>query len=253
MSFNTFQDTSLPDLLTQLHTALEEAYQIVKRLEYQGTTPEAINKRTAEYTAKVASFAMYSEWKSPHNMMGDVLILLNGVADNVKDVGTWVNQMDSKIKGRLDTLEKKADSGVPKVPAVTSAPLSGAVKNYTAVPNQPSQTAKKMPANPLSAHHPSCLVVQIFLSGVLKEQCPYDAKLVAGVNRSLMQHAASKHLCIVSVKWNSNGNCILFTRADQTAQELANHMQVFQHLVGKGRKTETCADEHWYKIQVNDI
>jgi hypothetical protein len=253
VSLNTFQDANSPDLLTQLHTALEEACQIVERLEYQGAAPETINKRTAEYATKVANFATNSEWKSPRDMMGDVLTLLNGVADNIKDVGTRVDQMDNEIKGRLDTLEKKTNGGVPRVPTVASTPLDGSAGNRAAAPSQPSLTTKKAPSNPLSAHHPSRLVVQILPNGIPKEQRPDDAVLVADINKSLMQHTASKHLRVVSVKWNGNGNCILFTRADQTAQELAKHAQVFQHLLGKGRKTETRADERWYKIQVNDI
>ncbi|KAJ6522103.1 Endonuclease/exonuclease/phosphatase, partial [Mycena vulgaris] len=120
-------------------------------------------------------------------------------------------------------------------------------------PQQAPAPPKKVITNPLSAHHPSRLVVQIPPDGVKPEDRPDPMQLTRGINARLAANAAAKHLVVVSTKWNAHGNCIVLTRSDQTAAELAKHADLFKDLISRGRPSIVRVDTKWIKIQVNNV
>ena len=118
---------------------------------------------------------------------------------------------------------------------------------------QDNQKKTKPAANPLNAHHPSRLVIQILPEGIKPEDRPDPNELIQGINNILTAHEDSKHLKVVSTKWNGNGNCVVFTRADQTAAELEKFKDRFVHLITGGRQSIVREDKKWIKIQANGI
>ena len=58
---------------------------------------------------------------------------------------------------------------------------------------------------------------------------------------------------IVSAKWNANGNCVVFTRADQKAADLIQFKDRFIKVVAQGRQAIARVDKKWVKIQVNGV
>ncbi|KAJ6512136.1 Endonuclease/exonuclease/phosphatase, partial [Mycena vitilis] len=146
---------------------------------------------------------------------------------------------------------------MPPTAGTTSTAKNSFASSSVIVPTRkPQQTpapAKKTVENPLSAHHPSRLVVQILPEGVKPDDRPDPLDLVKGINAKLAANEEAKHLVVVSTKWNAHGNCIVLTRSDQTAAELAKHARLFVDLISKGQPTVVREDSKWLKIQVNGV
>ncbi|KAJ7288036.1 hypothetical protein C8J57DRAFT_1047862 [Mycena rebaudengoi] len=111
----------------------------------------------------------------------------------------------------------------------------------------------KVIENPLEAHHPSRLIVQVLPEGLKPEERPDPNELVRGINARLAASNEARHLKVVSTKWNGNGNCVVFTRADQTAKELLKYKNLFVDLIAKNHQTVVLEDLKLLKIQVNRV
>lgn len=257
---NPYDDQDLENLPGQLQTVLGEAQAIIESIQARNGGAVTVTQHTAQLATQIANTVTDGEWRSPRHVMEDVLTMLHGVADSVKDLTTHVNQVEGKIEKRFEALESRLKHSAP------SAPSYAQITAAHSTPSQPKSKGenpqngqeqrgnhKAARANPLEAHHPSRLVVRIIPNGLPKEARPEEDKLVQDINNALQRHSEARHLRVVSVKWNASGNCILFTRADQTAQELVKYAKTFQQLIGQGRPTEARPDQRWYKIQVNDI
>ncbi|KAJ6492978.1 hypothetical protein C8R45DRAFT_787973, partial [Mycena sanguinolenta] len=107
--------------------------------------------------------------------------------------------------------------------------------------------------NPMNAHHPSRLVVQILPNGLKPEERPRDADTIDEINRRLSAIPEAQQLMVVSIKWTHNGNCVLFTRADQSAAELLKLPQAFEDVVAPGHRIKAGQDTKWLKIQVDGV
>ncbi|KAI0948396.1 hypothetical protein AcV7_009152 [Taiwanofungus camphoratus] len=138
-------------------------------------------------------------------------------------------------------------STVTNVRAV-SRPIVPKARN----PATDMKKGKTLPTNPLAAHHPSRLIVEI-QDGAPEGKRPKEAQTVQDINEQLQKYEDSKHIQVVNVKYNPQNNCIVFVRADQQATELIPFANRFTELIAGDRATRVRADRPWYKIQVNGV
>ncbi|KAJ7185249.1 hypothetical protein C8R46DRAFT_875181, partial [Mycena filopes] len=163
---------------------------------------------------------------------------------------------------RLDSVERAIkEQPNPSTPttnnnAPTASYATGPLIHPTRKAQQPTAprlAPKKVVTNPLDAHHPSRLIVQILPEGLAPEERPEPMQLCKEINARLAGDAKAKDMLVVSTKWNTHGNCIVFTREDQTAAELVKHAHLFTDIIGRGKQTVARVDSKWIKIQVNGV
>ncbi|KAJ7693987.1 Endonuclease/exonuclease/phosphatase, partial [Mycena metata] len=161
---------------------------------------------------------------------------------------------------RMDTIERAVKERPQPAPAAQNAstPTNSYATGPTINPTRKTAQQTKLPpkkavTNPLDVHHPSRLIVQVLPEGVKPEDRPDPMQLLKDINTRLAASAEAKHMAVVSTKWNSHGNCIVFTRSDQTAAELATHAKLFVDAIAKDRQTIIHVDSKWIKIQVNGV
>ncbi|KAJ7132897.1 Endonuclease/exonuclease/phosphatase [Mycena crocata] len=164
-----------------------------------------------------------------------------------------IQKMEERLATRMTALEKVVTNSAPAVQqsTATSSHATGPVINPTRKTQTPAQ--KKTISNPLNAHHPSRLIVQVLPEGIKPDERPEHTKLVNTINERLATSQESKHLVVVSVKWNGNGNCIVFTRSDQTAAELKQHANRFVDLIAQGHQYIIREDKKWVKVRVDGV
>ena len=126
--------------------------------------------------------------------------------------------------------------------------------------NQKAQTVNTQPtkisSNPNSSHHPSRLVAQFLPKGIPDTMRPDPSNIVANINTALSHNQASRHLKVVAASFNSQGNLIISTRADQTASDLLKFQEVLQPVLnnlGDSNEVQLREDKKWFKIQVDAV
>ncbi|KAI0941845.1 hypothetical protein AcV7_002418 [Taiwanofungus camphoratus] len=130
----------------------------------------------------------------------------------------------------------------------TARPIIPKPRNATAELSK----GKILPTNPLAAHHPSRLIVEI-QDGLPEGKRSKEAITVQDINERLQKHEDSKHLQVVNIKYNPQNNCIVFVRTDQRATELIPFADRFTDLIAGDQATQVRADRPWYKVQVNGV
>ncbi|KAF9439567.1 hypothetical protein P691DRAFT_769409, partial [Macrolepiota fuliginosa MF-IS2] len=101
----------------------------------------------------------------------------------------------------------------------TSFPKSYANATVEQHPTHPDKTGLSQyrpPTNPNKAHHPSRVVIS-FNEPIPADKRRDEATIVSDINSHLAAQGAPPQLKIIAIKWNSQGNCIAFTRSDQNA------------------------------------
>ncbi|KAJ7862235.1 Endonuclease/exonuclease/phosphatase, partial [Mycena olivaceomarginata] len=120
-------------------------------------------------------------------------------------------------------------------------------------PTKKTPAPPKPVTNPLSAHHPSRLIVQILPGGLKPEERPDAEKLTNHINDRLAADPQASHLKVVSHKWTYNGHCVVLTRADQSAAELIKFQHLFTDAIAPGHQTKAGLDIPWVKIKIDGI
>jgi len=183
-------------------------------------------------------------------------------ADIEKNTRSIMTKMDETLGETRDTKSratKLEESTVRPNPHPTNTNISSrhppnsgtkAPTATTTVVQKPEQAC----ANPSAAHQPSRLIVQIQPDGIREEERKDPQQLVSSINDALSTNARSKHLCVVAAKYNTQGNLVLSTRADQTAAELLKYADTFLPII-RDDKYDVLAneDKKWYKIQVDGM
>ena len=183
---------------------------------------------------------------------------MHGVHQAVQALQDQMAKMSSSIDKRFQKLE---ESVVGKSsPATLHDSIHNPKNQATAARNtKPKQDNKQdkipEPTNsaPTSRHHPSRLVVQVLPDGLPEPERKDPPTMVQQINEALGNHEDSRHMRIVSAKWNANGNCVVFTRADQKAADLIQFQDRFIDIVAQGRQAIARVDKKWVKIQVNGV
>ncbi|TFK97566.1 hypothetical protein BDV98DRAFT_596543 [Pterulicium gracile] len=164
-------------------------------------------------------------------------------------------QTEAQSKAVIEAI--KATPATPAIPPATSyAQAATKVALAKAPVHCPQPPREPVVANPLKAHHPSRLVI------LMKPRLPVDKRpqahrLVQDISQVLQANNKSKALNLVSAKWNEEGNCILFTRADQKATDLEKVVSGFKHFFNPKNKASitisACPDEKWLSLQIGGV
>lgn len=147
----------------------------------------------------------------------------------------------------LTSERQDPDSNKPTNNYATSAPIkpTGTGRGSTAA-------QKKIPINPLAAHHLSRLILEI-TDGPQEEERVNSILAVKLINDRLQRNPNTENLRIVNVKWNAHNNCVISLKADQRAVTLIPHIDNIADIVTGGRNYTARADRPWYKIQLNGV
>jgi hypothetical protein len=187
--------------------------------------------------------------------------LTNRTLGSIKQIEDKTNKTNEK----MDALEKSIQELKPTIQAIQTtshtaprqSPSKPQATTQATTPKtqlaDPTDRDRKTSSNPLNAHHPARLVIQMIPEGISPDERPDPRDLVDQINRRLLENPESRNLVVAAVKWNSHGNCILIMRADQNAKELIKFKDRFIDLITKGRTAEVREDKKWYKVQVNGI
>ena len=99
-------------------------------------------------------------------------------------------------------------------------------------------------------------MVQFSPNGIPAEQRPDPSAIVGSVNEGLTSDPNSRHLKVVAASFNAQGNLILSTRSDQTAEELLKFQNSFLHAltnINNRQEITLHEDKKWFKIQVDGV
>ena len=201
---------------------------------------------------------------------------INPVMKGIADLQAMMHQMNNQLQkpGTQSgppqgnkTLYSSIHAAPNHPPLPATSPSPSPLPKRTTNPPQLSPTNKhktqgqqiqapKTPINPNSSHHPSRLVAQFVPRGVPEDQRPDPSMIVTQVNASLASNEASKHLKVVAASFNTQGNLILSTRADQAASELLRFRDTIAPLlahINNSSEVQLREDKKWYKIQVDAV
>jgi hypothetical protein len=198
---------------------------------------------------------------------------LNPILTGITDIQKLIEQ----VSGKLDKIQTQPSPSPDKSingsihantthsPATeTARPTAKLPYNTTAknaqnktpqVP-QPIKTDSKTPLNPKTSHHPSRLVVQFKPNGIPTEKRPDPSQIVGNINAALALNPQSTHMKVVAANFNNQGNLILSTRSDQTAEELTKFQNSFSHVLADLSNRQEIVireDKKWFKIQIDGV
>ena len=183
---------------------------------------------------------------------------MNDVHQAVKTLQDQMNKMATSIDQRFQKLEGTATE--KRQPTTLQDSIHNPRNQNPNTPNKATKTKQdnkpdSEPTNnsPTSRHHPSRLVIQILPDGMPEQERQDPPHMVKQINETLMRFEDSQQMRIVSAKWNANGNCVVFTRADQKAEDLIKFQDRFVRIIAQGRQAVARVDKKWVKIQVNGV
>ncbi|KAJ6479749.1 hypothetical protein C8R45DRAFT_832638 [Mycena sanguinolenta] len=191
---------------------------------------------------------------------------VDSIEEKLKYVSRQVANIDTKLTQCMDALEGTLTAQTqtatlapqPTVIRQTPAKTGAHTDNFTTGPTfkptrkAPQPQAPKPVMNPLNAHHPSRLIVQVLPNGLQPADRPEPEQLNHEINKRLTSHTKSSDPKVVSHKWRNNGHCIIFTRTDQTAAEL-EHEHWFVAAIAPGHNTRALLDTKWIQTQVDGV
>lgn len=146
------------------------------------------------------------------------------------------------------TTDKRKTQKTGPGPTTTTATS----KPITPKPRREPLPRPALITNPLAAYHPSQLIVEIENGPGPKDRLS-EVEIVKQINEVLQSADESRRLRVVNVKFNAHNNCIVFTRADQSAGDLATFAENFIQYIAGDRPTRVRPDERWYKVQLNGV
>ncbi|KAJ6607294.1 hypothetical protein B0H10DRAFT_2227956 [Mycena sp. CBHHK59/15] len=160
---------------------------------------------------------------------------VNLLTEQVAGSTARIDSLESKVMHRLDNIERATTAATRIATSTTTTTpqtQNSAAKTThslgpTINPTRKTQAPSKTVTNPLEAHHPARLIVQILPEGIKPEDRPDPVRLNEAINARLASTPESRHMKVVSHKWSTNGNCVVLTRADQTAAELIKFKDLF--------------------------
>ncbi|KZT63362.1 hypothetical protein DAEQUDRAFT_770695 [Daedalea quercina L-15889] len=162
------------------------------------------------------------------------------------------NKILEAIAKTMDRINTEANTEPTITYATTTRKPVRQTTTVTTSPVVPKTRTPKVTHNPLSAHHPSRLIVEI-KNGPTADDRPKETVIVKYINEVLQAHDESRHLRVVNIKFNAQNNCIIFTRADQSAGELIAFAPAFVDFFVGTRETRIRTDEKWHKVQLNGV
>ena len=147
----------------------------------------------------------------------------------------------------------------PGLSASTHNPENARAKSYadaaTSQKTNPPMTTNprpKAPTNPSKAHHPTRLAI-VFDSTPPPDSRRDEVTTVQDINVSLTSKGAPPDLKITAIKWNTQGNCIAFTRTDQTAAAVLPFASELPNVIAPGHNGQVREDKKWFKVEIRNV
>ncbi|KAJ7263808.1 hypothetical protein C8J57DRAFT_1183273 [Mycena rebaudengoi] len=263
-------------LARQIQTSLIEAVHGLKRINdaTNGNAWNRVSEETKKYAEEAYVGALGMEWldeilrknkedaiEAANNTQNLVQTVTESMTDAVLRLTERMELMENRMLTQFSALEHASkgtarptpDNGVQATVDPRTSHATGPTFKPTRKGLQAATPPTKVIENPLEAHHPSRLIVQVLPEGLKPEERPDPNELVRGINARLAANDGAKHMKVVSTKWNGNGNCVVFTRADQTAKELLKFKDLFVDLIARDHQTAVSEDLKLLKIQVNGL
>lgn len=256
-----------PMEMTILNMALQQAAEILKTISIHAEYPAHISELAQTIAQRIIPPAQTptiapttDDGKS--NILQNVVRTMERLTDRIDAMEnralhasitpavtrTWAEEMEAApitdTPNAMDTRRKTTRKDAPTTSIATSKPIAP----------RPRRDPLPRPAvtNPLAAYHPSRLIVEIE-NGPGPEERPTEVEIVKNINEVLQSTDESRRLRVVNVKFNTHNNCIVFTRSDQSAGDLATFADTFVHFIAGNRRTRVRPDQRWYKVQLNGV
>jgi len=70
---------------------------------------------------------------------------------------------------------------------------------------------------------------------------------------SLTSKGTLPDLKITAIKWNTQGNCIAFTRTDQTAATVLPFASELPNVIVPGHNGQVREDKKWFKVEIRNV
>ena len=173
------------------------------------------------------------------------------------------SQTDKTLQGSLHAapnyMPNPATSHPPtsyKQATTNRQPQTGPSNNANQKAQSASNQTAKISSNPNSSHHPSRLVAQFLPKGIPDTMRPDPSNIVANINTALSHNQASRHIKVVAASFNTQGNLILSTRADQKACDLLRFQEALLPVlnnIGNTSEVQLREDKKWFKIQIDAV
>jgi hypothetical protein len=254
------------DCLTRTQALLNELHEVLNTARKEHFLNSILeNQEVNENLAKLKSLSPMHPTHTSPVMKGitDLQDLIHQLAERVQKVeeATTRRPADKSINSSVNApvsnattasyapstpppqVYKHANAGAPQIPLKQK-------------PTHSTAQATKAPLNPNSSHHPSRLIAQFTPTGIPEGMRPDPSAIVSKVNAALTAHHPGKHLKVVATNFNTQGNLILSTRADQTASDLHTcHGIILPILaqINNNSKIELHEDKKWFKIQIDAV
>ena len=106
--------------------------------------------------------------------------------------------------------------------------------------------------NPSKAYHPTCLAI-VFDSTPPSNFRRDEVTIVQDINASLTSKGTPPDLKITAIKWNTQGNCIAFTRTNQTAATVLSFTSKLPNVIVPGHNRQVREDKKWFKVEIQNI
>ena len=256
-------EEAAPREMTLLDMALRQAAEILKTISIHAEYPTHIIELTQTITQRIlpATQPLTETPKTDdrkNSVLQDVVRTMERLTSRIDAMETralqtsttqatsrsWADEMDTMVDNNTPTAQdgpkRNARKDTPTTSIATSKPIAP----------RPRREPLPRPAvtNPLTAYHPSRLIIEIEDGPGLTE-----VELVKNINEVLQSADESRRLRVVNVKFNAHNNCIVFTRSDQSAGDLAKFADNFVQFIAGDRRTRIRPDQGWYKVQLNGV
>ena len=255
----------IQNLLKTLHEELEKA----RNEDSLASIIE--DEETEEYLIKLTSILPSFTTNSHISPVMKGISELQSMMDQIKkqiqhstsNMASAPPQTDKSLQGSLHA----APNSTPNPATLSShASYKQAITNYhhQTGPNannghktQPPNTQiTKISSNPNPSHHPSRLIAQFIPKGIPDNMRPDPSNIVANINTALSFNPASSHLKVVAASFNTQGNLIISTRADQRASDLLKFQEAILPVLnnlGDFNEVQLREDKKWFKIQIDAV
>jgi len=101
-------------------------------------------------------------------------------------------------------------------------------------------------------NHPTRLIIS-FENGVPANKRRDPIIIINDINKFLAENIKAQHLKVTAIRWNPQGNYILYTRSDQQASDLLIFSDTLPSIITPGHNGLAREDKKWYKIEIAGI
>lgn len=259
--------------IDNIYSSLKEINKYMSHLHSMNATPLARQHHGIRENIEFLSASlMIDSMKTFAEHQDKILASINSITDTIAIMQETIKSNHTVVIEKIKNIEKPAPKVQPLEPVeLTESSWSTVAKRTKPSTNQPKTTTTTNPAtptpsqekaltatqtinpNPDTSHHPLRLIVQFHPDSILDKDREDPETVIQLVNSTLGIDEKAKYLKVIAVRYNTQGNLILSTRADQTTAELINYASLFIPHISKGYQTTVRVNKQWFKIQVDGV